>query len=119
MIITQDREELDKALQDPFATVLILAGGTGSQCREVHDFVDSRTWEQWYRWFLITDLSVLSNEERMSWFGGDVLEQYAVLGGKLSPKNVAQQGAINNLLNKDGSPSYLRMRRAFLAGDRL
>jgi hypothetical protein len=60
---------------------------------------------------------LLSNDEIQLWFKGKTSDYYAVLGGKNKPKTIAQQGPVAQLLNNDGQPGYLKIRRAFLKGD--
>lgn len=119
MIIKKDRAKLDESLNDTTTTVFLLVGQENSKAGEVHGLIESRTWDDWQRWFLITDLSLLTDTEKWAWFSGITSEYYAVLGGNNLPKTIAQQGPVTDLLNKDGRPGYLKIRQAFLKGDEI
>jgi len=119
MIITDDRVELNKSLEDPKTTIFLIAGQTNSKAEQIHTLIESKKWDDWQRWFLITDSSLLTLTEKQTWFAGATNGYYAVLGGRNLPKIIAQQGPITDLLNADGRPGYFKIRDAFLAGDEL
>lgn len=102
MILTDDRSKLDKACADPKTTVLVLSGTEGSRAETIHKCMEEGGWEPWYRWFLITDLLLLTDNEKKSWFGGDNQDRYAVLGGN-PPKIVAAKGNVEALLLPDSN----------------
>jgi hypothetical protein len=121
MIIDQDRTELDQALDNERLTVLLLAGTKESKAGEVHGFAITTVGllEDFYRCFLLTDLSILTMPEKNRWFTGDEMDRYAVVGGKESPKRVGKKGAVDDLLRIDRQPSKTKIRLAFAKGNQL
>jgi hypothetical protein len=117
MILSDNREELDKSLKDKYATIFLLCGPTESEAFEVHEVIEVRkeSWDDHQCWFLLTDLSVLKPGE--DWFKGAASDRYAVLHNGPEPKAVVEHGPTSRLLNSDGSPGYMKIRRAFLKGD--
>jgi len=102
MILTDDRSMLDKACADSRTTILVLSGTKGSRAETVHGCMEDGDWEPWYRWFLITDLRLLTADEKNRWFAGNNQDRYAVLGGD-PPKSVAAQGKAEALLLPDST----------------
>lgn len=119
MIIKEDRTRLDQALGNPRLTVLLLSGVEESKAGKVYDFVSNKNWEPFRRFFLITDLTVLSEAEQTRWFDGTNTDYYAAVGGKERPKSVAQKGPIEDLLRTSLEPDILEIRGAFAAGDQM
>lgn len=117
MIIKQNREALDTNLKDPNATVFLLIGQENSKAEEVHDLIETKNWDEWHHWLLITDISLLTDGEKQAWFQGNVSDYYAVLGGDKLPKKVAKQGPVTDLFNSNNKPGYIKIRDAFLMGD--
>lgn len=97
MIVTDDRSELERARGEAQTTILVLSGTEESRAGTIHACMEEDGWEDWYRWFLITDLNVLTEEEKNARFEGNNTERYAVLGGG-PPKNVAARGRVNDLM---------------------
>ncbi|MCA8960222.1 MAG: hypothetical protein KDC38_06895 [Planctomycetes bacterium] len=123
MIIDTDPTALRDDLDDGRTTVLILAADSAVALTEtpsyaIHELLASRTdLEPWRRFFLIPDLAVLTPQESWDWFENETA-QYIVLGGGV-PKRAGPWGSVDDLLRRDGSPSILRIRRAFARGDQL
>jgi hypothetical protein len=117
MSTTKNREEVDKSLGDSTTTIFILIGQPGSKAGEVHDLIETKTWDDCQKTFLFPDASLLTAPEIRSWFNGQTSQYYAVLGGKTIPKAVAKGGPITDLLKSNGKPDYLKIRDAFLQGD--
>jgi hypothetical protein len=97
MILTDDRSELNKGCANARTTILVLSGTEESRAGTIHECMEDNGWEGWYRWFLITNLSVLTSDEKNAWFEGNNHERYAVLGGA-PPKSVAARGRVKDLL---------------------
>jgi hypothetical protein len=118
VILDRNRDELDKSLANERATLFLLAGPRGSEAFNVHEAIEARkeSWDDYQCWFLLTDLSVLKPGEDV-WFKGKTPPCYAVLGNGAGPKAVADRGSTSRLLNQDGTPGYMKIRRAFLKGD--
>lgn len=119
MVVKQGRTRLDTALRNPKLTVLLLSGSKESNAGATHKTIASREWEPWRRYFLVTDLSLLTNAEKTRWFGGNRTDRYAVVGGRNQPKAVGKKGPIGDLLRTNGSPSNLKVRLTFARGDQL
>lgn len=118
MVIRQDRTKLDEAIDengDPNWVVLLLSGADGSKAEEIHDYMEDKGLEEWRKYFLITDLTVLDESERAEWFGGANMERYAVL--KQKTKEVAADGPVSELLRTNGKPNIVKIRRAFTKGE--
>ena len=117
MVIKLDRTKLDEAIDtngDPRWIVLLLSGPDGSIAKQIHDFLGDKGLERWRKYFLITVLDVLTEPERIKWFGGANTERYAVL--KRKTKDVAWTGPVSELLRANGNPSILKIRQAFTRG---
>ncbi len=119
MVVQQGRTRLDTALANPELTVLILSGPKESKAGTTHQAIASREWEPWRRYFLVTDLALLTDMEKAKWFGGDRTDRYAVVGGSNQPKAVGKKGPIRDLLRNNGALSTLKVRLAFAKGDQL
>lgn len=115
MIIGNSRQTLDSALGDKFTTLFVLCGPRGSEAFDVHELIEAKVWDPHQRWFLLTDLSVLKPHE--DWFGTATSDRYAVLHNGPDPKAVATDGPTSVLLNADGKPGFMKIRREFLKGD--
>ena len=102
MILTNDRSKLDEACANTRTTVFVLSGTKGSQAETIHKCMEEGGWETWYRWFMLTDLSLLTDDEKNIWLGGDNQDRYAVLGGN-PPKTVATKGDVEALLLPDSN----------------
>lgn len=114
MIIEDDRTELDNAVENGELTIVLLLGGMDSDAGMVHECLEDGDWEEWHRWFLITDASVLTQEELEYWFDSEE-EGYAVLGG---PDNeLVDWGPVSDLLYEDGECDELALAELFAIGD--
>jgi hypothetical protein len=117
MILTDDRSELDKDCADARTTILVLSGTEESDAGTIHACMEDNGWELWYRWFLITDLSLLTNDEKNDWFEGNNQERYTVLGGN-PPKSVAAAGRVKDLLLPHSDEcDILTIRKELAKGD--
>jgi hypothetical protein len=115
MILTDDRGPLDDELSIKKRTIIVLSGDEDTKSGEIHEFIEERDWDPWDRWFLVTDLSILTPEESYGWFI-DKPNRHAVLGGT-TPKVIAQKGSVNKLLRQNGKPSATKISKAFAKGD--
>ena len=94
MILTNDRAPLDDALGGNF-TVCVLRGAAGSDADTAHTCLEGNWGPQsYYKWFLVTDDSLLTAAEITQWFGDDSGTDYAFLG--LQSKSVTSSGAAAN-----------------------
>lgn len=119
MIITDDRSRLNSALEDARTTILVLSGTRESSAGTIHACMEDDGWEDWYRCFMITDLGVLTNDEKNAWFEGNNNERYAVLGGA-RPKSIAARGSITDLLFPDSNEcDILKIEEELAKGDEL
>ena len=119
MIISDenDRKELDDCLNGADSTLLLLIGSMSTKSKDVYDCFYDKYHDPWHFCFLITDKSVLKEDESKNWFNENIID-YAVIGGKVIPKKVAKAGPITDLLLKtSGDPDYLEIRAATLLGD--
>ncbi len=118
MIIKQDTTEMQSALANVEWTVMLLSGDEASTAGKVHTFLEGLGLEPWRKYFLITDLNALRQQDRDAWFGGANVDRYVVLGGSV-PKRPACAGPITDLLRADQEPSSMKIRKAFAKGDQL
>ena len=80
MVLSDDRSELDAALNVGFR-ICVLRGAEASVPGSVHDCLEGDWGPQpWYRWFLITNPSLLTANETSKWFGNNPDTDYAFLG---------------------------------------
>lgn len=116
-ILVKSRVRLDTALAMSDATLfLILDDRDESVAESVHDKAeDIAAPRPWRRVFLVTDDSILTDDERRLWF--DEPGHYAVVGGK--DKVVAVRGSLDELTLDDGTPIAAMIRSAFNRGDQL
>lgn len=120
MIISTKREALDADINNVKNTILVLSGSTGASGAKIEKFLtDDTGLEAWRKFFLITDLSILSTKEKQDWFSGDNFDRYAVLGGKHRPRNIGPKGAVEDLLTPEGEPDKLELYDFFAKGDKL
>jgi hypothetical protein len=117
MIITAGRNILDANLGDPRTTVFLLVGPAYSKAAEIHNLIESKPWDEWQHWYLITNVALLSDDEQNRWFSRQTADHYAVVGGTANPKTVVVHGPVTELFNQRGKPGYLKIRDAFLKGD--
>ena len=118
MIVKQSRSRLDTAIDpdgDITWVVLLSSGADGSTAEQIHEYMGDKGLEPWRKYFLITDLDVLTESERNEWFGGANTEWYAVL--KQETKEVVCTGPVSELLRVNGKPSILNIRKAFIKGE--
>ena len=113
--LVTSRAALERALEDPALTVLLIAGSDGTPLA-VHDLADGTETpaRPWRVAFLVTDLALLTAAEKRDWELAD--GRYAVLGGD-PPKALADSGDAADLTRTSGEPSILRVRQAFANGD--
>jgi hypothetical protein len=119
MVITDDRGALNASLQNATATVFILLGPSGTKAGEVHTQMNTKQWDPYQNYFLITNNALLTQEESQAWFDRNLAGFYVVLGGNNNPKKIAQKGSVLDLLKPDGTPDYLEILDIFLKGDEL
>ncbi|MBK7875158.1 MAG: hypothetical protein IPJ77_05325 [Planctomycetes bacterium] len=116
-ILVKSRTRLDAALALPDATLFLVLDDRDETAAEgVHDKAEEIAAPRpWRRVFLVTDDSILTDDERMLWF--DEPGHYAVVGGR--KKVVAVRGSLDELTLDDGTPIAAMIRTAFNRGDQL
>jgi hypothetical protein len=113
-VVGGSRALLDKALKSKSTTLLLLSNDLGEVAEKVHASAESIL-KPGQKVFLLTDLQVLTAQERKAWFkeGGF----YAVVGG--SDRVVAIRGTLDELMLSDGNPSKIEIRFVLARGDLL
>jgi hypothetical protein len=116
MIITNDRKELNVALNSA-VSLCILIGQQASSAGKVHTDLETGTWgnEPWQRWFLVTDRSVLSDEETEKWYGSDTSIDYVFLGR--NTKAVVSRGIAKDDLLVGDECDYITCIEKFAEAD--
>lgn len=116
MIITNDRRELDFALNSA-VSLCILIGQQESSAGKVYTGLDTGTWgnEPWQLWFLVTDRSVLSDEETEEWYGSDTSIDYVFLGR--NTKTVTSRGSAKDDLLDGNECDYITCIEKFAETD--
>lgn len=121
-MIDNDRTPLDDALNDDFATILLVLGPS-AKAAEVHGMMERKNaegfWDPHQRWFLLASRAVLKPDER--WFDTNEIDpnlpsSYVVLHNGPKDKGVAAAGPLSALLTND-KPDPIKVRREFLKGD--
>ena len=115
MVLNDNRSELDAALNGNFS-ICVLLGSEGSAPGTVHDCLEDDWGPQpWYRWFLITDPSLLTFNEKSKWFESKPGINYAFLGR--SSKATTSSGSAQNDLLDGGECDYLSYIDKFAEAD--
>jgi hypothetical protein len=118
MIVSTARTRLDQALANERHTLLLLCGSRQSQAGIIHAALKTMGLAPWRRYFLITNLTLLTDQEKQTWFDNAQSDRYALLGGRILPKTVAVSGPITDLLRADGKPGARKIRAAYNQGGR-
>lgn len=110
------RTKLDIFLEDPTLTLLLLFADTPVQ-RALAGAADAISANQpWRQAVVVTDLRMLTQSETKLLEAS--ADRYAVLGaGDDEARVLAVAGPSGDLLLQNGSPSNLRLKRAFALGD--
>ncbi len=114
MIIEGDTQVLKDALDNPEWILLLLCGPKDSTASQIHEYLGDDGLEEWHKYFLITDTSVLDQGQPDDWFEGADTDRYAVLT-RAVPKTVAASGPVTDLMRK-GRPSMSKILLAFTKG---
>lgn len=114
-MLLEKRSDLDDALSSK-VSVCVLLGAEDTKAGAVHGFLEPKTWGNlpWQTWFLVTDLLLLTEEEREEWFGAD--RDYVFLGR--NSKVVTGSGLCEkDLLLKSGACYFGNVQRKFAQAD--
>ena len=112
----RDRKKLDSALKKLGTTLLLILDDAEAEAEFIHDKAEKVVALQTSRKvFLIKDVNLLTQEERIQWFESP--GHYAVVGGK--HKAVAIRGPISDLILSNDKPSPIEIRWAFQQGELL
>lgn len=116
MNVATTRAKLDTFLDDPTLTLLLLFADTPGQ-RALAEAAETISANQpWRQAVVVTDLSMLTPSETKLLVAS--ADRYAVLGaGDDQARVLAVAGPSGDLLLQNGSPSNLRLKRAFAIGD--
>jgi len=111
-IIIHDRAALDRVLNDPRTTILLVAGANGSTAGEVHTVAGEGIGEEWRHTVWVQSLHLLKPEET-AWLGGNL--RFATVCG--APKKLHASGAIADLLLPDNTADIIAITKLFAAAD--
>lgn len=115
MKTTDDRAELQMALEDSSATLLLLFGDS-QLVGAIHAKAETIGLDPDWKFFWVANPEVLTPDEKKNWYRDE--SQYATLSmpGDGEKRNV-KIGPLAGLCLPSGEPSALALRKAFTAAD--
>ncbi len=112
-----DRGLLDSLLDEPRTSLMLILGKEGSREEKLYYEILSHVREPWRRVALIVSAAILTPKEKTGWrltSAGHYVVLATPTDGSRKP---VQKGQVSTLLGPSGSPSLLRLRKAFARAD--